>query len=212
MPALGAPLDPRTVDLTGEPAPLRRRQRVVEGLECRVLEAGVRAGVAERDPNVSVVGALHKQLAEDRFAILARAGLQQVPAAHLARHKAVTAASLERLGLQLCRQLVLTDLGGGIRQLVIEVTEWLGQYVAPTGKAVELRLGSYQRRSVDVRLEDRFEGHPAIVNPPSAALGEPARSFRAFPLLGEAVNAMSQPPGAWTGLDSGGAPACRMVR
>ena len=85
MLALGASLDPGVVDLLGQAAPLCCGQRVVEGLEGRILEASVRARVAERDPDVGVVGALREQLAEDRFAVFGCAGLQQVPAAHLAR-------------------------------------------------------------------------------------------------------------------------------
>ena len=65
--ALGAPLDPGAVDLLGEAAPLRCGQRVVERLQRSVLEAGVRARVAERNPDVGVVGAFREQLAEDRF-------------------------------------------------------------------------------------------------------------------------------------------------
>ena len=193
MLALGAPLDPCAVYLLAVATPLRRGQRVVEGVEGLDLEAGVRACVAERDPDIGVVRAFREQLAEDRLAFLLGAGLQQVPAAHPARHGLLTAAGVERFALEPCRHVVVVVVGCGLCELVVQVTERHGQLVAATGKAVERLLGLQQRWGVDLRLQDRVgDRHDAIVDRPAATPGSAARSFRSISAAGAARAAESK--------------------
>jgi hypothetical protein len=176
---LGPALDPSAFDLLAVAPPLRGGQRVVERVERRVLQAGVRARMTPRDPEADVVRALRQQLAEQRLALLRGARLQEVLGSHLARDEPLPATRLERLRLQSGRQLILVILSRGYSELVVQVAERHRELRATTGEAIELLLRLTQRRGIDIRLQDRVgDRHCAIVDPAAAALVSTARSLR----------------------------------